>query len=380
MSNNHRVGCLDMLRSRARNDEEARGSVSGVFSALLAGVLLVDIATAALFIFSVNGWSGSEVASSWRDSDLTSFKTQVWDCVLLSAARVVLLPGIATLAIRFGSQQQFQVQRRQQQPKTRSSLSKRGASDTLYSPLVGGGAEDRKEEEEEEEEEGAQQRGRGQSNDDAGARANAEAEDKDLQARKATARIRKHVFVSLLFAASTFFQLYVGLKVSVYELPGRSGGGRHTAEAILLCLSVLWVNVEVFALRTLIMEKTRQSGLFLPDVHPHPLFISKGVHLHWCDVCSTRIRDGHAWRCKLCDFDMCSACAGRKDRGTVGENLLRSDKGKRKDRELSSATYLRRALLLARKEAATFAGAFALLFAYTATNLALPNFQGRIIE
>ena len=109
MSNNHRVGCLDMLRSRARNDEEARGSVSGVFSALLVGVLLVDIATAALFIFSVNGWSGSEVASSWRDSDLTSFKTQVWDCVLLSAARVVLLPGIATLAIRFGSQQHMGV-------------------------------------------------------------------------------------------------------------------------------------------------------------------------------------------------------------------------------------------------------------------------------
>ena len=61
-------------------------------------------------------------------------------------------------------------------------------------------------------------------------------------------------------------------------------------------------------------------GLFLKDVHPHPLFLNRNVHLHWCDVCSTRIRDGHAWRCKLCDFDMCSKCAGRKDRGTVGKS------------------------------------------------------------
>ena len=60
--------------------------------------------------------------------------------------------------------------------------------------------------------------------------------------------------------------------------------------------------------------------------------------------------------------------------------MLRSDKGKRKDRQLSSSAYLRRALMLARREWPTFTSAFFLLFAYTATNLALPNFQGKIID
>ena len=43
------------------------------------------------------------MSQSWRDADLLSFKTQVWDCALLSFARAFLLPGVAMLAIRYGS-------------------------------------------------------------------------------------------------------------------------------------------------------------------------------------------------------------------------------------------------------------------------------------
>ena len=101
--NNHRVGMLDMLRSGARSDDEARNSVGSVFTLLLVCVLAVDVVTAVLFIYSTNGWKSSDVSQSWRDADLLSFKTQVWDCALLSFTRAFLLPGVAMLAIRYGS-------------------------------------------------------------------------------------------------------------------------------------------------------------------------------------------------------------------------------------------------------------------------------------
>lgn len=144
---------------------------------------------------------------------------------------------------------------------------------------------------------------------------------------------------------------------------------------------MFWVNLEVYALRSLVGEMTRQSGLFLPAIHPHPLFKHKGVALHWCDVCSTKIQGGEAWRCKLCDFDMCPKCAGRKDVATVAENLLRGDKGRRQEKQLSSFEYLKRALGLASQgNGWLLYGAFGLLFCYTATNLLLPDYQGKIID
>ena len=340
MANAHRVGCLDLLRGNASNDEEARGSVTSVFIGMLVVVELIDVLTAILFIFSVNHWKSSDVAQSWRDANLFAFKEQAWDCVLLSVVRVVVMPGIATLAIRLGRQEAperpqvtikakepsrcfpcHQAGRAWSSPATMISKREELAA-SLYAPLsVGEEAKNALVEQEESEPTRRSRNVRATSDgSNAGALANAEAANDELQARKARARCLKHASMAVLFVASTFFQLYVGLKVSVYELPGKSGQGRHTLEAVFLCISVLWVNLEVFALRTLVMERTRARGLFLKDVHPHPLFLNRNVHLHWCDVCSTRIRDGHAWRCKLCDFDMCSKCAGRKDRGTVGKS------------------------------------------------------------
>ena len=63
--------------------------------------------------------------------------------------------------------------------------------------------------------------------------------------RKATARIRKHVFVSLLFAASNSSSS-TGLRcrsTSRLAVVGRTPPRPYRR------LSVLWVNVEVFALR-----------------------------------------------------------------------------------------------------------------------------------
>ena len=44
-----------------------------------------------------------------------------------------------------------------------------------------------------------------------------------------------------------------------------------------------------------------------------------------------QIKDGKAYRCKLCDFDMCLRCFAKKDKLTM-EGVLRGDKGVRQVR------------------------------------------------
>ena len=175
---------------------------------------------------------------------------------------------------------------------------------------------------------------------------------------------------------STATQIYVGLKCNAFDWRR----GDETLEAVMMCLSVLWDTVVVSVARVHITEPTRDEGLFLPAVHAHPLFFDAGVARHHCDLCGTRIVRGGAWRCKLCDFDMCPRCAARKDAATVGENVLRSDSGVKAEARVSSRTYLGRALALCRHERPLFVVAFALLMLYAFTNLALPNYQGKIID
>ena len=125
------------------------------------------------------------------------------------------------------------------------------------------------------------------------------------------------------------------LFIRVYKcLDFRFQGRFADVEAVFMCLSVLFVNVEVWLVRTLVEEATRDDGLFLPGVHAHPLFFDGTLARHWCDLCQQPVYK--AWRCKLCDFDACVKCTSRKDASVVGENLLRSDKGVRQEQTLST--------------------------------------------
>ena len=103
------------------------------------------------------------------------------------------------------------------------------------------------------------------------------------------------------------------------------------------------------------------------------------VACHWCDLCSTRIQK-HAWRCKLCDFDLCCKCASRSDAAEKGENVLRSDSGLAKEEGMDNSVYFKRAIQLASSESWIIIGAFALLTMYCGTQIALPFYQGHIID
>lgn len=192
-------------------------------------------------------------------------------------------------------------------------------------------------------------------------------------ARTEVTKARGGWAIAAILILSTGCQVYTGLKVNGFHFKSRP----QTAVA---CLSVLWTNLAAFLAREIIRELTREEALYLPKVHPHGLVYDPGLCRHWCDLCNEPIRSGGAYRCKLCDFDVCLRCAGREDAAEVGENVLRTDSGVKVESRLSSATYLGRALHLARSRSATLFGAGCALCAYSSLSLALPSYQGRIID
>ena len=202
-------------------------------------------------------------------------------------------------------------------------------------------------------------------------------------------RMKNGILVTL-FITSTLYQVYAGLRVATFE---------HSSGVItpLLCLTVLWINLQAYVFRTLLYEMTRQDGIFLPtEVHRHPVYFEsgRGLAIHQCDLCRKRIGGDAAqrgtdnndenvpscYRCSLCDFDVCTKCAQRSDAATVGENVLRGDRGVRSETSLSTASYFQRAMQVAGKELPLLLTSFLLLGVSSVSRLLLPHFQGAIID
>ena len=186
----------------------------------------------------------------------------------------------------------------------------------------------------------------------------------------------KSSIVIVLFIASTLCQVYAGLKVATFD---------HSTETLtpLLCLTVLWINAQAYVFRVLLDEMTREDGLFLPaEIHRHPMYFenSRGLSVHWCDLCRQRIQGGGCYRCSLCDFDVCVACSRRTDAATVGENVLRGDRGVRAEAALTTGGYVKRSIQVAKRELPLLLLSFLLLGASSLSRLLLPHFQGHIID
>ena len=190
----------------------------------------------------------------------------------------------------------------------------------------------------------------------------------------------KNIVLVTLFALSASFQVYAGLKVATYPT-------EQTIVACipLMCLTILWINAEAYVFRTILTELTREKGLFLPpEVHRHPMFLeqSRSMAFHWCDLCRQRIKadDGGVYRCSLCDFDVCIPCSRRNDAATVGENVLRGDRGVRAEIALSTGGYFKRSMQIAKRELPLLSVSFVLLAMSSISRLLLPHFQGHIID
>jgi hypothetical protein len=207
-------------------------------------------------------------------------------------------------------------------------------------------------------------------------RANFQAEQEQIAQLQLKARRRQNVFTGLLFVVSTAAQIFLGIKCIGFQF------GNELLQGLLMGSGVLWINAMTWSLRELVKSHRQADGVGyvrVPALHPHSLCLDARVYNHYCDVCGSRIDDGRAYRCKLCDFDLCVRCFARKDARTA-EGMLRGDKGVRVEEDVSTLGYFRRAVALARREWLLFAGSILMLLLNNAAQLWAPNLQGRILD
>jgi len=187
----------------------------------------------------------------------------------------------------------------------------------------------------------------------------------------------RRLFVALLFGVATCLQAYLGVKLVGFRFTN------EWTQGVLMAAVIICINAEQSVLRHIIEHLTQEEGYLILALHPHRVHFDESSVGHWgpkrsrCDLCRSRIRA--SYRCRKCDFDCCDRCFSKKDKAR-GEGQLRGDKGAREELEVSSTGYMLRALKLARPHSTLIGVAVVCLLATSAASIALPNYQGKIID
>ena len=361
----------------------------------------MHIALSCVLYSSIHGWDSNAwvPAEFWNAlSKEGSFTSDSADCVVASVLSSTLLPALCFLAIRLG-----QVDDKEDSDNPAegggagSGTNATGGREGLENPLLpadqlgaaetaldeGGVGESklsqamRKEEDD-----------RRESMLQGAAAGLTEAQEKERerlrQMREHERSLGEHKQVMnkqngamvCLFIVASALQIFAGIKCIGFNFTNEALHGA------LMGLGVLWINVLAWALRELVEMSKRAGGALsakLPDLHPHTLRFTTKVSNHYCDVCSLRLEGGRGYRCKLCDFDLCVRCFTRVDLRTT-EGVLRGDKGVRKEENLSTMGYFRRALGLARQQWHLCVCALLMLAFNNGTRLFTPHIQGSILD
>jgi len=187
-------------------------------------------------------------------------------------------------------------------------------------------------------------------------------------------KTRRSVVLALVFLTCTASSIWTAVKCVTFA-PRRLG---VTGGALLASTSLLVV-LQNLLLAQAVSSATARKGVQRPELHSHALFYARDANIvaHACDCCRARVTEG--FRCGVCDFDCCLKCFAKKDPAGA-EGGLRGDRGVRSVDSQPPTAFFVRALGLVRSEWPLFLLAFLCLFATTATQLALPNFQGTILD
>lgn len=197
--------------------------------------------------------------------------------------------------------------------------------------------------------------------------------DEDALHLKKLLEARKGAWLGVMFFFSTVSQVYIGLKCISFKYTNEA------REGALMGLGVLWVNLLTWTLRELTFKATSEDGELIPSLHAHRLHLHISLASHWCDLCGQPCKEGRAFRCKLCDFDLCMICYAKRDTFTL-EGQLRGDKGVRQEETLTGRLYFMRAMSLILSEWKIFSVAVLSLIAYDGINLWIPTLQVCIEE
>ena len=179
------------------------------------------------------------------------------------------------------------------------------------------------------------------------------------------------VFPAVMFGCVAPVSCCIGIKSVTfkYQFEGIQG-------PMMIALVVI-INLDFYFAKSLVEHATKETGHIVPHLHNHPLYFTS-VACHWCDLCAQRI-DKQAYRCKLCDFDVCVICF-RKGNKKTSEGLLRGDKGVVEEQQVSTTGYFWRALLLTKRFFHVVIVAFLCLLLNQGARLLLPRFQGSILD
>ena len=373
-----------ILNADAQSDEEARSRVWRLFGSILAALFFMDIGCAFSIVVlqcaneaeNDHGGQGFVSDSSTRHCIQTSIvhgfssHDNLGDFFLLAIGRCAFLSKLLWIGVKYGQRPKPDRNGHESAEGAAATLGEGEEQARLTEPLLT----------------------ESESSAPAGSLPRESPEGSSWRQKCSSImqpqRI-KHLVLLCLFATCTVYQVYAGVRVANFE-------DSTAAITPLLCLTVLWINAQAYVFRTLLVEMTREDGIFLPpQIHRHPVYFEngRGLSIHWCDLCHKRIggerpeerregsgnNDTEVYRCSLCDFDVCVKCARRNDAATVGENVLRGDRGVRTEASLSTASYFKRSMQVAGQELPLLLVSFLLLAASSLSRLALPHFQGNII-
>mmetsp|Transcript_8853 Transcript_8853/g.11535 ORF Transcript_8853/g.11535 Transcript_8853/m.11535 type:complete len:924 (-) Transcript_8853:1361-4132(-) len=372
----HDLNVANFINAFTGTDEERVEKSYALFTSALGVTLLLDVGSALVLLLSSCEWknlSHCAISNFGNIEHGYSLKNGAAVCVVLALSRCILFPSLAYLAIKLG------VEKRHLRLITPSENSGGSTANSISTSSTDGEVDPLQVRLLVEDESSSST----QSDIATGREKEAGIESaKEVSERARAQRLAilyKYSTMILIFVVSSAYQVYAGVKVSFFEW-----NSEETLEVVMMCISVLWINLEAFFARTLIEELTREQGLYLSDVHRHPLFKDTGLNMHRCDLCKEKIfrrsERGVGWRCRLCDFDVCTVCASREDVADVSENMLRGDKGVRVEAEISNSTYFARAISIVKPERFLFCLSLLCLLFRSAAQLALPSFSGRIIN
>ena len=281
---------------------------------------LITLVCAGLLVHYSEGWSSKELLNFSKNE----FYDRTFDIFLMALLQVSLLPLIAWGAIYFG------VEKREEEKILKcscfrcyygesqkySTSEKPDSFDSLRDsegnqPLLKSG-----------ESEEAQTQVLHEGYDEEESQQNIQnskkkADESHFQIKKVLDE-QKGIWLAVLFVFSTCIQVYVGLKCVSFNYTNVNIQGS------LMGLGVLWINVITFLLREIVNRTTREDGEWMPAIHPHRLHLHVTLASNWCDLCGQPC-EGRAYRCKLCDFDVCIKCFSKKDKVML-EGQLRGDK------------------------------------------------------
>jgi ABC-type multidrug transport system fused ATPase/permease subunit len=186
-----------------------------------------------------------------------------------------------------------------------------------------------------------------------------------------------HAILVVLFLFILACLVFVGIKAVMFQFAPRRSVLFYF-EAVAMALSLVFMTVQLWLARDILDAASQDNGRLLPSLHLHGLFVDESIAAPRCDSCNERIRERVAYRCRMCDFDVCLQCFKQHSRKQT-EDVLRGD-GARDDLQLTNWRYVKRTITYMRPFWVYIAIALVLMCLRSASQIALPNFQGQILD